>query len=110
MKEHELRQYIHRLRAEADELERRHGVERSFESDADSKWPHAAPEPTVGRFDRVEPTNDQAVAMGTLRVQFQALERLVDHLIPQKSSYALLALDKIEEAAMYLNKAISHPR
>lgn len=61
----------------------------------------------VNPFDSVEPTEEQAQAMFTLRGYFRTmLARLEDYAPP--SPQRTLAIRKLEEAAMWANKAITH--
>jgi hypothetical protein len=59
------------------------------------------------RFSHKVPTNAQSVSLSVLRQHFATLATIVEGEVP-KGEYRTLAIEALEEAAMWANKGIMH--
>lgn len=61
----------------------------------------------MSKFDYVTPTLDQVMAMDYVREAFKSLESSINEHVPD-GRYKALVFTKLEEAAMFAHKGVSH--
>ena len=58
-------------------------------------------------FQYIQPTEEQKVLMQVFRDQFESLVKQISEQVPESRGRSL-AITKLEEAAFWLNKGITH--